>query len=502
MLNFIVFDDQIKVWWEYRRLTKKQQYSVYFNGEKIADTTATNYSFKNLQADTSYKIKVQIESENQTKLVGEQEIKTLIKKNVIDITKFPYNAIGDGKTLNTSAIQTAINDCTENDCVYIPSGKYITGALFLHSDMELRLADDAILQGSESYADYLPKIHSRFEGTEDECYASLINTGVLNHKEGYNCKNIIVRGGSILGGGQALRLSIIENERIELQKQLRSEGAPEEEVTSWRNTYIIPGLKRGRLMQISNTQNFILADCTCGMAPAWNLHFIYSDNITTCGCKVISKDISNGDGWDPDSSTNCICFDTFFDTGDDCVAIKSGKNPEGNAINRPTEHVKVFDCSSAGGHGICVGSEMSGGVNDVQFWNCDAYNTFSGIYLKAPTQRGGYITNFSVRNCRTSKIKVEQIYYAMNVGSKDALKPSFISNILYEDIELNGLDIYWDERREKCYAISLLGSDYEGYGITNVTLRNIKMNHRALIPNQVLFFKNAKNVTIENIFAE
>lgn len=67
----------------------------------------------------------------------------------------------------------------------------------------------------------------------------------------------------------------------------------------------------------------------------------------------------NGDGWDPNSSTNCTIFACEFCTGDDAVAIKSGKNPEGNIINRPTKHIRVFDCHSGFGHGICIGSEMS-----------------------------------------------------------------------------------------------------------------------------------------------
>ena len=95
---------------------------------------------------------------------------------------------------------------------------------------------------------------------------------------------------------------------------------------------------------------------------------IYCDDIQTDHCTFVSEGVWNGDGWDPDSSTNCTLFASEFFTGDDAIAIKSGKNPEGNEINRPCAHIRVFDCHSDCGHGICIGSEMSGGVEDVQIW--------------------------------------------------------------------------------------------------------------------------------------
>lgn len=105
------------------------------------------------------------------------------------------------------------------------------------------------------------------------------------------------------------------------------------------------------------------------------------------------------DGWDPDSSTNCTLFASEFHTGDDAVAIKSGKNPEGNEIGRPCAHIKVFDCRIGYGHGICIGSEMSGGVEDVQIWDCDFANSLYGIEIKATPKRGGYVRGVTVRDC-------------------------------------------------------------------------------------------------------
>lgn len=138
---------------------------------------------------------------------------------------------------------------------------------------------------------------------------------------------------------------------------------------------------------------------------------IYCDDIQTDHCTFVSEGVWNGDGWDPDSSTNCTLFASEFSTGDDAVAIKSGKNPEGNEINRPCAHIRVFDCRNDCGHGICIGSEMSGGVEDVQIWDCDLANSLSGIEIKATPKRGGYVRGVTVRDCITPRVMLHSVPY-------------------------------------------------------------------------------------------
>ncbi len=97
---------------------------------------------------------------------------------------------------------------------------------------------------------------------------------------------------------------------------------------------------------------------------------IYCDTVTTHGIAIHPRGIDNGDGWNPDSSRNMMIFDTIFDTGDDCIAIKSGKNPDGNLVNIPTENVRIFDLQMLGGNGMAIGSEQSGGVDGVYMRDC------------------------------------------------------------------------------------------------------------------------------------
>ena len=493
MLNYIVFDNQIKVWWDYIKLDKDKAYSVFLDGKKIDEIKTTNFSFKKLKPNTSYEIAIQIGD----KIIGKDVVKTHKRKRRLDVTKAPYNAVGDGKTLNTASIQKAIDYCKEGECVFIPKGVYLTGALFLHSDMELLLDKKAVLQGTSNPDDY-PKIASRFEGIEDECYSSIINVGVMDKTKGYTCENVVIRGGTIFGGGNELRKNIIEKEKAFFQELYRKTGATEQEVTAnYEYNCIFPGRKRGRCMQVSNTRNFILADCICGMSSAWNLHFIYSKDIVTCGCQVLSHGIANGDGWNPDSSINCVVFDTVFDTGDDCVAIKSGKNPEGNEINKPCEHIKVFDVVGNGGWGVAIGSEISGGINDVKLWNLNMKKTSVGFYIKAPIERGGYVKNVELKNSIAPMVNISQ-KSMYNPSKEHALVPSMIENITLEDLFLGGMD-YFDSGKHDWIAICIDSKDgYEGL-IKNISISDMTLNRRNLKPNQEFYFKNVSGVKIKNI---
>lgn len=256
----------------------------------------------------------------------------------------------------------------------------MTGALRLHSDMELYIEREGILKGTARVEDYLPKIKSRFEGLEMECYSSLLNLGELDHDGGYGCRNVVIRGmGTIAGGGKTLAENVIAYEKERLKDYIASVGT---RLKEYEKEDTIPGRARPRLINISNSQEVVISGISIENGPGWNVHMIYSDRITTHGCVFRSEGVWNGDGWDPDSSTNCTIFDCAFYTGDDAIAVKSGKNPEGNVIGRPSAHIRIFDCRSAFGHGITIGSEMSGGIDDVSIWDCDMSQSMWGIEIK------------------------------------------------------------------------------------------------------------------------
>jgi polygalacturonase len=175
--------------------------------------------------------------------------------------------------------------------------------------------------------------------------------------------------------------------------------------------------------------------------------------ITTDHCTFCSEDVWNGDGWDPDSSKNCTLFASEFFTGDDSVAIKSGKNPEGNIINRSCSHIRVFDCISRFGHGICIGSEMSGGIEDVKIWDCNLENSRQGIEVKGTAKRGGYVKNIQVTDCIMPRVLVHAVGY--NDDGISAGEAPIFENFRYDRITLTGQFLEHDHSKIACEVIDI-----------------------------------------------
>ncbi len=506
-INYITTSDSITLFWEKpERLPEKFVYRIFCEGKQSGETEKTHYTLHDLTAETAYRIEVKLYTITDDKKAcnGGQDtclsseeimIKTTRTKTLIDITKAPYFAVGDGQTMNTEAIQRAIDGCKETEAVYIPAGVFMTGALRLHSDMELYLEKDAVLQGTDRLEDYLPKIKSRFEGTEMECYSSLLNMGELDHESGYNCRNVVIRGkGTIASGGVTLAKRVIVFERERLKEYLASLG---DKINECESKDTIPGRMRPRLINISNSQNIVLSGLTLKNGASWNVHMIYSDNVVTNNCTFYSEGVWNGDGWDPDSSTNCTIFDCNFFTEDDCVAIKSGKNPEGNVINRPCKHIRIFDCISSFGHGIIIGSEISGGIEDIKIWDCDVKASLCGIEIKGTKKRGGYVRNIHIRDCKTSKIMLHSVGY--NDDGIPAKTPPVFEDCLYENIEVGGEILEVDRTWSPDTAITVHGFDVPGYAAKNITFRDITIIGRKENQEQQFSLKDCEGVTLDRI---
>lgn len=350
--------------------------------------------------------------------------------------------------------------------VYVPAGTFLTGALTLQDHMELYLGEGAVLQGSSNPEDYLPRIPSRFEGTERECYQSLLNLGVMDHRAGCTSGNVLIRGkGTISGGGRLLAERMMAAERERLKEYIHSLG---DKVLECENANTIPGRARGRLIQICNAKNVRITGLTLQNGSGWNVHMIYSEQIVTDHCIFRSEDIWNGDDWDPDSSSDCTIFACTFYTGDDSVAIKSGKNPEGNEIGRPCSHIRIFDCICAYGHGITMGSEMSGGIEDVVIWDCDLGNSLYGLEIKGTKKRG-------------------------------ALVPPVFEKCLFEDTDILGRYMGKDREYQPCRVIELEGFDEEGYEIRGIVFRRIRLGCQEFQTQPEIFMKYCKEISLEDV---
>ena len=490
----LVFEDSIILFWEKEWQTRGfPEYSVYLDGALVLATEKTHATLRALVPDRDYAVRVLRAFGGEVSPIFDACIHTPAARRRIDVTLPPYSAIGDGVTVNTRALQAAIDDCRAGEAVYLPRGVYLTGALDLHSDMELYVEEGATLQGVASADAYLPKIRSRFEGWEMDCYRALLNIGEMDSAGGYTCGNIVLRGGgSILGGGRALSDSVIACER----ERLLTEGLTEEECAA------AAPRARGRLIGICNADGVTIEGLTLGYGAAWNVHFVYSRNIVTCNASIVSDGVPNGDGWDPDSSEDSTVFHVEFNTGDDGIAIKSGKNPEGNRIARPTRGIRIFDCR--GKDGIAIGSELSGGVEDVAIWDCDMRHERSrrGFRIKTTKKRGGYVRNIRVKDSKFVQIVLYTLYSCNDDGEcADGQELTDISDITLLGVESSGRVACWDREGylENAPCIQVAGFDERP--IRGLRMEDITVSARAELLHQRVKIEKTEGLILKNLTA-
>lgn len=416
------------------------RYHIILNGKEIGVSTKTNYTLKNLSPLKTYTCSIKAENKQGELSPNSTTLKFTTKASGKILTVTEFGAKGDGTTVNTVSIQKAIDACPKGGTVRIPKGVFVSGALFLKSNMTLEIAKDGVLKGSGDTADYMPFINNRFEGWEMKTYASLLNAGVMNNKGGFAVEQLSIKGeGTISGGGGALGKAMID------QNGIRS---------------------RGRLICLMNCKDVEIQGLTIKDSPCWTIHYIYSKGIS-CHDLNISSTARNGDGLDPDSSDDSYIFNCTFSTGDDCIAIKSGKNPEGYTIGKPTRNVNISNCVFTRGHGISIGSEMSGGVSDVLVQDCIAGALLHGMQIKGTKDRGGYVKNVTVADCQLLKITIFSAVNYNNDGTA-APEPPVFENFVFRNIDLS-------KAQTKEPVININGFKAEGHQLKNVVFDAIKL---------------------------
>lgn len=437
------------------------RYHLIVNKKDIATSARCNYRFDNLAPLTNYACTVTAEGKDgKLKPTGlSVKFKTTAQGKILNVLNF--GAKGDGLTVNTKAIQAAIDACPAGGTVLIPEGTFISGALYLKSKMTLDIAKGATLKGSINDADYLPFFRNRFEGWELDTYASLLNAGKMNNKGGYAVKQLTIKGeGTLSGGGDPLGKAMIAKS----------------------------GLRgRGRLICLMNCLNVDIQGLTIKDSPCWTIHYIYSKGVT-CHDLDITSTLLNGDGIDPDSSDDSYIFNCSFLTGDDCIAIKSGKNPEGDKIARPTTNVRITDCNFIAGHGISIGSEMSGGVDGVLVQDCKTGSLLYGMQIKGTKERGGYVRNVTVADCQLLRITIYAKLGYNNDGAAAAAEPVF-EHFTFRNIDLSKANL-------RQPVMDLNGFKQAGHQLHDVTFENIIMPKDARI-----VIKDAFNIQFINVLA-
>jgi unsaturated rhamnogalacturonyl hydrolase len=302
----------------------------------------------------------------------------------------------------TAAIQAAIDACAGagGGRVVVPAGEWPTGAIRLRSNVNLHLGERATLKFSPSPADY-PVVFTRWEGVECLNYSPLIYA--------FGQENLAVTGPGTLDGqadlanwwGCTKRGDGRDRADRERLNELGESGAPVAERVFGPGHFLRPSF-----IQPYRCKNVLIEGVTIVRSPMWEIHPVLSENVTVRGVKIHSHG-PNNDGCDPESSRNVLIEDCVFDTGDDCIAIKSGRNNDGRRVDVPSENVVIRRCTMQDGHGgVVLGSEISGGVRNVWVEDCmmDSPNLDRALRFKSNARRGGVLENVFLRRVEIGQV--------------------------------------------------------------------------------------------------
>ena len=317
-----------------------------------------------------------------------------------------YGAIADGVAVNTKPFADAIEACSKagGGHVLVPYGKWYTGPIHFKSNVNLHIADGAEIIFSDKFSDYLPPVLVRVGGIELYNYSPLIYAN--------NCKNIAITGSGTLNGNADKWWQWKGYETGDFFKMAASGVPVKERVFASENAKIRPSF-----LCLMNCQDVLMEGFTITGGPNWTLHPIYCENVIVRRISVSTKG-PNNDGIDPDSCKNVLIENCVFDTGDDCLVLKSGYNEDGWRVGIPSENVVIRNCVGGGGHGgIVIGSEMSGNVRNVFAHDCDFGNVDRGIRIKSKIGRGGVVENVWIKDVRFGRIKYEAIVFDMDYES-------------------------------------------------------------------------------------
>lgn len=374
------------------------------------------------------------------------------KKDFV-ITKF--GAVADGTTNCTEAFRQAIAACSKagGGRVVVPEGAFLTGAIHLKSNVNLHVSKGATVKFSTNPKDYQPLVHTRWEGMELMHISPLIYA--------YEQKNIAITGeGTLDGQGKSFFWKWHGNPRyggnpdVISQRPARArlyemmeKGVPVAERIFGEGHYLRP-----QFIQPYKCKNVLIEGVKIIDSPMWEVHPVLCENVTIRKLHISSHG-PNNDGCDPESCKDVLIEDCFFDTGDDCIAIKSGRNEDGRRINVPTENVIVRGCTMRDGHGgITIGSEISGGVRNVFGENntLDSKDLWTALRVKNNASRGGKLENFYFRNITVGVVAraVVEIDFNYEEGAKGKYIP-LVRNYVVENltcgkgnraVDLQGLD--------------------------------------------------------------
>ncbi len=349
---------------------------------------------------------------------------------------FPITDFGAKPGADASAaIRAAIEAChgAGGGRVVVPAGEWLTGAIQLKSNVNLYVSEGATLRWVFDPAKY-PIVHTRWEGIECLNFSPLIYA--------WEQESIAITGKGTLDGGAEREGWWSWNRKGDRpQKQAAARdrlvkmgeaGVPVAERVFGDGAFLRPNF-----IQPYRCRNILIEGVTVVRSPMWVINPVLCRNVTVRGVTVDSHG-GNNDGCDPESSRDVLIEDCVFNTGDDCIAIKSGRNNDGRRVGVPSENIVVRNCTMKDGHGgVVLGSECSGGIRNVFVENCtmDSPNLDRALRFKSNAVRGGVLENVFMRNVTIGRVgeAVLTIDLLYQEGAKGSFMPT-VRNVQMENV--------------------------------------------------------------------
>lgn len=381
-----------------------------------------------------------------------------------------FGAKGDGKNDCTQAFRKAIERCNAagGGKVVVPQGIYLTGPIRLRSNVRLHLQEGAVIKFQRDPKRYLPLVFTRWEGVELMNYSPFIYA--------FEEKNIAITGSGTLDGNA----SSDHWWYWKGSKEFRKEGMPDQ--SAGRKKLFAMGEQgipvaerkfgegyylRPNFIQLYRCENILIEGVTILHSPMWEIHPVLCRNVTVNGVRIMSHG-PNNDGVNPESCSDVLIKDCYFDTGDDCIAIKSGRNNDGRRLGVPSQNIIIQGCVFKDGHGgVTIGSEISGGARNIFAENCEAESPvlYNALRIKTNAVRGGTIEHVYVRNVVVRL--VDRAAIDIDLFYEEGKNGTFLPTI--RDIGIENMKVY-----RAGAAFNLVG--YEEAPLQNVWLKDCEFN--------------------------
>lgn len=414
-----------------------------------------------------------------------------------DYSILKFGAQAGGQVDCREAINKAIDACSKEGGgrVVVPAGEFLTGAIALKSNVNLHVSKGATLKFSMDPKAYMPIVHTRWEGMELMHLSPFIYA--------YEQTNIAITGeGTLDGQGKSFFWKWHGNPRYGGDPNVISQRAARARLYEMMDTNvpvaerIFGGPKdylRPQFIQPYKCKNVLIEGVKIVDSPMWEVHPVLCENVIVRKLHIASHG-PNNDGCDPESCKDVLIDECFFDTGDDCIAIKSGRNNDGRRLATPTENVIVRNCTMKDGHGgVTIGSEISGGVRNVFAENCqmDSPNLDHALRVKNNASRGGLLENFYFRNITVGQVAHALITIDFNYeeGAKGGYKPvmrNFSVSNLKSGKSKHGVDIQGLEGAP-VFDVSIRDTVFDNVASGNVVknlqgqkLSNVKLNGKEI----------------------